>query len=266
MTKKTVLVKLFFFLAVSILLTTIASASPRNLLPRLPELIIEDGLSSDFLVTNCSAEVHISGNEAQSRINVQIVSRSTEELTGSIKYRILYPISSSDIRIRANEQRIDFNPSNPRLGFILEPGEEINIDIRVRTSTNYSVDAVRRALRQEEEDRQGKRSRRGFALSDLARFFSRERFGNRFMVGPIISKWGIFPLEIQQASITLRIPSSYTLVTESPEIWEKTTSSNELVFKTTNPDYFSGAVFLPEDDKDDFIKTQEILTSERFMH
>ncbi len=255
------------FAAVLMLLmtgTTPIQAQPRNMLPRFPELIIEKGLSESFEVSECAAKVDISGNDADSSLKVTIKNITDKPISSSIKYRVLYPAGESHVRIRVDGKSVSFDRANPRHAFELQPGAMINFEITARTSVNYSVDSVRKALR-DQEDGNNKR-KKGFLMEDFTRLFEREKFGRRFMVGPLVSKWGLFPVDFLKTSIEISVPSEFTMVSPNAEIWKESHSGNTRVFKSEALENFAAAVFLPEGDREDFIKTQQVLTSENFMH
>lgn len=256
--------RIFATILVTILVSIVSvQAQPRNMLPRFPELIIEKGLSESFEVSECVARVNISGNNADASVKVQIKNVSDEAVNSSIKFRILYPASESQVRIRVDGKAIKFDRSDPRHAFELPPGGIISIEINARTSINYSVDSVRHALRDQESE--GKR-KKGFLMEDFTKLFEREKFGRRFMVGSLVSKWGVFPVDFSKSSIEVSVPSEFVMVSANAEIWQQSQSGNTSIFKSDAIENFSSAVFLPEGDREDFIKTQQVLTSDQFMH
>lgn len=256
--------RIFASILVILLISVVsAQAQPRNMLPRFPELIIEKGLSESFEVIECAAKVSISGNDADASLKVQMKNISDKAVNSSIKFRILYPASESQVRIRVDGKATKFDRSNPRHAFELQPGGIIDFEINARTSVNYSVDSVRKALRDQEGESQRKK---GFLMEDFTKLFEREKFGRRFMVGSLVSKWGLFPVDFSKASIEVSVPSEFVVVSPSAEIWQQTQSGNTRIFKSAALENFSSAVFLPEGDREDFIKTQQVLTSDHFMH
>jgi len=244
-------------------LLTQAQAQQRNMLPRFPELIIEKGLSESFSVVECIAKVDISGNNAESSLKVDMKNISGKPLSSSVKFRILYPTGESQVRIRVNGKPFKFERANPRHSFQLAPDQNINFEIKARTSVNYSIDSVRKALREQEDDSKRKK---GFLMEDFTRLFEREKFGRRFMVGPLVSKWGLFPVEIVSSSIEVKVPSEFVMVTPNADIWQHSQHGNTRIFRSDARENFSSAVFLPENDREDFIQTQKVLTSDKFMH
>lgn len=256
-----------FSVLITIIFTAFTSglaAAPRNMLPRFPELIIEKGLSENFKVTDCQAKVKISDNDADSTLKVSIINQGSTAVKSSVKFRILYPTAESQVRLRINGKQVSYSRANPRHEFELQPQETINIDLSARIQVNYSVDGVRKALREQESDKDNKK--KGFVMSDFTTLFEREKFGKRFMVGSLVSKWGVFPVEFANVSIEVAVPNDYSMVASSTETWKESRSGNSKVFLTTAMENFSGAVFLPEGDREEFIQTQKILNSENFMH
>jgi hypothetical protein len=241
-----------------------ADSASRNLLPRFPEIVIEKGFSENFEITDCSAKVRIIDNDAQSNIKLTLKNRSAIELKSSVKFRILYPTSENQVRIKVNGSQIKYNRGSPRHSFVLPSQQSIDFEISAKTSVNYSKDSVREALRKESEEQQKKGKK--FDLSGLMKLFDREKFGKRFLVGPIASKWGVFPLDFQQVNIEVHVPSDFSIVSPETEKWSKKDKGKEISYSFKSTEGFAGAVFLPENEKEEFIKTQEILTSSDFMH
>lgn len=245
-------------------LSTASFAASRNLIPRFPEVVIEKGFSENFLITDCNAKVRIQNNEADSTIKLNLKNRSNKELKSSIKFRILYPTSESQIRIKINGQAFNYSRQFSRHAFTLKPQEGLAIEISTRTSVNYSIDSVREALRKDNEE-QAKKGKK-FDLGNLMKLFDREKFGKRFMVGPIASKWGVFPLDFDKVELEIIVPADFAIVAQNPEKWTSRQRNRETIHNFTGNEGFAGAVFLPENEKDEFIKAQEILTSSEFMH
>lgn len=240
------------------------SAAPRNMLPRFPEIIIEKGLSEQFQVTGCEARVKIYGSDAESSLKVTIKNQSQKPVESSVKFRILYPTSENQVKINVNGKNIGYRRDKPRHVFTLQSGESIIFDLSAKVSINYSVDSVRKALREQEKEESDKK--RGFLLDDFTRLFEREKYGRRFMVGPLVSKWGVFPLDFAAIDLEIEVPEDFVLVSNSNEAWQETKTRGGRVFRSTSLDGFAAAVFLPESDREDFISTQKVLSSERFMH
>ncbi|PKL48420.1 MAG: hypothetical protein CVV42_09865 [Candidatus Riflebacteria bacterium HGW-Riflebacteria-2] len=259
------MIKRIFAVALVLLLvgTVSIQAQQRNMLPRFPELIIEKGLSESFEVSECAAKVSISGNDADSTLKVTIKNKADKPVSSSMKFRILYPAGESHVRIRVDGKSVRFDRTSPRHTFELQPGAMINFEISARTSVNYSVDSVRKALREQEDKIKRKK---GFLMEDFSRLFEREKFGRRFMIGPLVSKWGLFPVDFIKSSIEVSVPSEFVMVSPNAEIWKESHSGNTRVFKSEALENFAAAVFLPEGDREDFIQTQQVLTSENFMH
>lgn len=256
--------RIFASIFVAILISVVsAQAQPRNMLPRFPELIIEKGLSESFEVIECAAKVNISGNDAEASLQVQMKNVSDKAVSSSIKFRILYPTSESQVRIRVDGKSTRFDRNNPRHAFELQPGGIISFEINARTSVNYSVDSVRKALRDQENEGQRKK---GFLMDDFTRLFEREKFGRRYMIGSLVSKWGLFPVEFSKSSIEVSVPAEFVVVSPNAEIWQQSQTGNTRIFKSDAIENFSSAVFLPEGDREDFIKTQQVQTSDHFMH
>ncbi|MDN5279349.1 MAG: hypothetical protein PWR01_3314 [Clostridiales bacterium] len=242
-----------------------AQAASRNLLPRIPDIVLEKGFSENFLVTDCKASVKVTENDAQSTLDVSIKNRSPKKIKSSVKFRVLYPTSENQIQVRVNGKTIRYDRKSPRYSFELESQASINFSLSARTNINYSIDGVREALRKEHQDDEANKGKK-FDLSGLMKLFEREKFGKRFLVGALVSKWGVFPLEFEKVQLEISVPSDFALVAQEPEKWQSKNSGRNRVFTFTSLDGFDGTVFLPETDREEFVKTQKILNSSEFMH
>lgn len=247
-----------------VLSTSALMASPRNMLPRFPELIIEKGLSEFFRVTSCDGHVKLYGNDAESSLKVTVKNQGTTPVDSSVKFRILYPTSENQVKVSVNGKNIGYRRDKARYTFTLQPDESIVFDLHAKMSINYSVDSVRKALREQEQDEPDKK--RGFLMADFSKLFEREKYGKRFMVGPLVSKWGIFPVDFTAVNLEIEVPDDFTLVANASDTWQETRNRSNRIFKSTAVDGFAGAVFLPETDREEFLQTQKIMSSERFLH
>ncbi len=86
------------------------------------------------------------------------------------------------------------------------------------------------------------------------------------MVGPLASKWGVFPLEFSKVQLEVIVPNDYAMVSQLDDKWQSSRRGREITYVFSSNEGFEGTVFLPETDKEEFIKTQKILTSGEFMH
>lgn len=259
---------LLIYIATVVLFSAVlhqAAAASKNLLPRFPEIVLEKGFSENFQVSECIAKVRINEDSARSSVNLSLLNRSDNKIKSSVKFRILYPTSESQVQIRVNGKAIKYDRNSPRHSFELDSNAGISFEISAQTSINYSIDGVREALRKEHAEDAQKKNKK-FDLGGLIKLFDREKFGRRFLVGPIASKWGVFPLEFGKVQLEVIVPSDFTLVSPESAKWESRKQGREVVYTFNSGDGFEAAVFLPEPDRADFIKTQEILTSSEFMH
>lgn len=256
------------FLALTIIFAVCVAgqlmAASRNLLPRFPEIVLEKGFSENFQVTECIAKVRIGADDAASSMDLTLKNRGDKSVKSSVKFRILYPTSESQVQIKINGKSVKYDRKSPRHAFELEKDASITFQVTARTDINYSIDGVREALRKEHEDEPQKGKK--FDLSGFMNLFDREKFGKRFLVGPLASKWGVFPLEFEKVQLEIIVPSDYTIVAKEMEKWQEKDGGREKTFTFKETEGFEGAVFLPETDKKEFLKTQEILTSNEFMH
>ena len=248
----------------SLMLSGTLYAAPSNMLPRFPEFIIEKGLSENFKVTTCEAKVKIVGSDAESSLKVAIKNRGNSAVQSSVKFRVLYPTSENQVQVSVNGRRIGYDRDKPRHTFELKPDETIVFDLKAKIAVNYSIDSIRKALKEQEKEPENKR--KGFLADDFTRLFEREKFGKRFMVGPLVSKWGVFPVDFESVKLEVTVPDDFVVVTQKAEAWQETRTGRSKTYQSSSIDDFSAAVFLPETDREEFIQSQKILTSERFMH
>ncbi len=262
--KKNNLRYIFAMVLVALLALPAFSAS-RNLLPRFPEVVLEKGFSQNFQVTECQAKVRITEDEAQSSMSISLQNRSPEKIKSSVKFRILYPTSESQVSIKVDGKPIKYDRASPRHTFELDSNAVISFQVSAHTNINYSIDSVREALRKEHHDDEPKSGKK-FDLGSLMKLFDREKFGKRFLVGPLASKWGVFPLEFGKVQLEVIIPSDFVMVSSVAEKWKNRKTGREVIYTFKEVEGFEGTVFLPETDRDEFVKTQKILTSGEFMH
>ncbi len=260
MKKITAVLLILFLLAVS----SSSYASPRNMLPRFPELIIEKGLSENFQVTSCDAHVKVYDSDAESSLKVTIKNQGKNAVDSSVKFRILYPTSENQVKVSVNGKNIGYRRDKSRHTFTLQPDESIVFQLNAKVSVNYSVDSVRKALREQEKEETD--NKRGFLMDDFTRLFEREKYGRRFMVGPLVSKWGVFPVDFAAVNVEVEVPEDFALVTENASVWQESRGRSGRIFKSAAIEGFASAVFLPESDKEEFIQTRKILSSDKFMH
>lgn len=248
-----------------LVLVIIASplAASRNVLPRTPELIIEKGFSDTFRITSCVEKVNLTDKMAESTLKVVIKNTSEKEVTSSVKFRILYPRSSNTVRIRINGKSIRYDRENPRHAFKLSAGGELKIDMSAKTGINFSVDALKDALRKNAEAQNGSKNKPKSQqiLQNFAKVFARENFGKRFMVSSLVSKWGIFPIDFDKVEIEVSVPRDFVLVSNNEKSWEQKKTSSSVVYSFTGTKGFNGSVFLPATDVENF-KTWQKISSE----
>lgn len=231
----------------------VASAE-KNLLPRLPEFVIEKGLSDSFQVVDCSAKATLFHDTAESRLTVVLKNVSDRHLDSSIKVRVLYLESDQSAGLSVNGRAMRYDRKNPRLPFSLNPGEEVTLEVKARQGIQYNLDALKKEQgRASGEKETGKKPK--FALDDLSKLFGgRENFGRRYLVGPLVSKWGIFPVEFKHVQIEIIVPSDFDAVFPREGVWNKKASSAGNTYTFAGESGFNGVVFLPKADVVEFRK------------
>ncbi len=262
-----------FFLFVFLSITTFVKADERNILPRFPEIVIEKEFSQYFKVKDCSAKASIENDIAETKLKAVLANISEKDVSSSVKFRILYPTSLSKIEIKVNGKKYKYNQEQPNYAFSLKPNEEITFEMNTHVYINYSVDAVGKAIQKKEKEeaeargvRKQKKStkQKGKELSDsfLHLFKANDRYGKRFQIGPLVSKWGLFPVDFEKLSLEIKVPENYTIITDYENIWNDVTKSKKsLIFKTTDVDNYRDAIFLPESDKEEQLRTMRVLKS-----
>lgn len=268
----------FFVFFVTFLLTSKFSlADEHNILPRFPEIVIEKEYSQYFKVKDCQAKATINSNNdfAITSLKAILVNIADKEISSSVKFRILYPTSINKIDLRINQKPFKYNPENPRYSFKLQPNEEIHFEMNANVSINYSIDAVRKSIKKMEEQeksgvRNAKKSAKGkgqdLADSFLHLFKSNDRYGKRFQIGMLVSKWGLFPVDFENFNLEIKVPENYTVITSFEDVWQDVTKGKKVItYKTTDKDNFSDAIFLPETDKEEQLATMKVLKSKIFL-
>ncbi len=271
--KKNLLIWISIFVF-SILIPCISRGDERNILPRFPEIVIEKEYSQYFKVKDCQANATIENEIANTSLKAVLANISDKEITSSVKFRILYPSSINNISIKINGKSFNYNPEQPRYSFSLKPNEEIKFEMNANVYIYYSIDAVRKAIkRKEEEEKSGvrdaktsaKKKGQDIANSFLRYFKSNDRYGKRFQVGQLVSKWGLFPVDFEKLSIEIKTPENFTIITSFESSWQDTKKvKKSLIYKTTDTDNYSDAIFLPESDKEEQLATMKILKSNIF--
>lgn len=271
---KKLICKLIVILVFILFVSNSLYATDHNILPRFPEIVIEKEYSQYFKVKDCQAKAVIENDYAVTSLKAVLANISDKEISSSVKFRILYPTNISKIDIKINGKAFKYDPEQPRYSFFLKSNEEIKFEMRANVSVNYSVDAVRKSIkRMEEEEKSGvkdaKKSSKskGQELADsfLHLFKTNDRYGKRFQIGPLVSKWGLFPVDFEKINLEIKVPENFTLITSYENIWQDVTKGKKITtYKTTDIDNYGDAIFLPASDKEEQLTTMKILKSERF--
>jgi len=230
-------------------------AASRNLMPRLPEFVLERGYSDAFQVVACEVKSHLTEETADSQVRITLRNISENKVQTSLKIRVLYLTSEAAAQVEVNGRPFKYDRTNPRLPFVLEPGQEITLQVKARHGIQYSLEAAAREQKTVTlEDAAPKK--RGFALNELRSLFDNEKFEKRFMVGPLVSKWGIFPIDFKNVKIDIVVPKEYDAVLPDPAVWQTTRDNRSKSFTFEGVDGFAAAVFLPEKDAAAFRQAQ----------
>ncbi|HOT27860.1 MAG TPA: hypothetical protein PLU72_06705 [Candidatus Ozemobacteraceae bacterium] len=229
------------------------TAASRNLLPRLPEFVLERGHSDAFQVVECEAKSRLLDETAESTVRITLKNVSDKQVESSLKIRILYLTGDAAAQLEVNGRPVRYDRANPRLPFSLAPGQEISLLLKARHGIQYSLEAANREQREQQSALQDAApKKRGFALDDLRSLFDNEKFGKRFMVGPLISKWGIFPVDFRNVKISIVAPSDFDAILPDPAHWQSRRDSRNTTFTFEGTDGFAAAIFLPSVDAEQF--------------
>lgn len=251
------LLGLFLFL---IFAASPLSAASRQLLPRLPEFVLERGHSDAFQVVDCEAKSRLTEETAESLVRITLRNISDKQVQSSLKIRVLYLTSDASVQLEVNGRPARYDRTNPRLPFSLEPGQEIMLQVKARHGIQYSLETANRDQKKETlQDATPKK--RGFALGDLTTLFDSEKFGKRFMVGPLVSKWGIFPVDFRNVKISIVVPTDFDAILPDPALWKSGRDSRNKTFTFEGTDTFATAIFLPETDAEQFRQIQAAAAS-----
>ena len=251
-------------------------ATERNILPRFPEIVIEKEYSQYFKVKTCKAKATIEGDIAKTSLSAVLSNISDKDISSSVKFRILYPTGLNNISIKINGKDFKYEPENPRYSFSLKPQEDIDFSMNAHVYINYSIDAVRDSLkRMEKNENQGgvrnkksvKNKGQELGESFMRLFKANDRYGRRFQVGSLVSKWGLFPVDFENLSLEVTVPGDFTVITSFESIWQdKTKTKKAVTYKTSDVDNYGDAVFLPSADKEEHLATMEVLKSSKFKY
>lgn len=261
---------------VALFIPELANAAEHNILPRFPEIVIEKEYSQFFKVKDCQAKASIEGEIAKTNLVAVLANIADKDISTSVKFRILYPTSMNNISIKINGKNYKYDPENPRYSFSLKPDEEIKFDMSAHVSVNYSIDAVRKAIKRiEDAEKQGsvknksnaKNNARELSESFMRLFKSNERYGRRFQIGLLVSKWGLFPVDFEKLSLEIKVPEDFTVITSFESIWQDVKKDKKVAtYRTTDVDNYNEAIFLPSSDKEEQLATMEILKSDKFRN
>ena len=246
-----------------------------NVLPRFPEIVIEKEYSQYFKVSECTAKAEIRDEIASTKLVATLVNISDKEVSSSVKFRILYPTNINNISIKIDGKNFKYTAENPRYAFTLKAGESVNFEMKTNVSVNYSIDAVKKAIKQMEEEQKSGGVRKvntsvkekGQALADgfMKLFKANDRQGKRFQISQLVSKWGVFPVDFEKLDLQIVVPEKFAVITDNESIWTRSSAHGGMVtYKTTDVDYYMDAIFLPETDVEHQKATLRVLKSDLF--
>lgn len=253
---------LFFFLFASFFPSPLTGAGTKNILPRLPEFVIERGYSDSFQVLECVVASQIYESTAESSLRVVLKNVAEKKVETAVKVRILYLTSDRSAQLFVNGKSRDYDRKNPRIPFSLEPGQTIDLQVKAKHTIEFSLEAWKKEkLESPSSSASEAKKKPRFDLSDLSRLFDNEKFGRRFMVGPLVSKWGIFPVDFQHVKLEINVPSDFVGIFPGGTKWRKNGRGNGIVYSFEGTEGYNGALFLPKTDlKSDFPASPEGIT------
>ncbi len=244
---------LLFF--IFLLVPAINFANPHNLLPRFPEIVFDTGNTNNYLIEELTCEAFINGNIAETESLVKIKNPTNKNTSASIKFRVFYPQGKRAVTIRIDGRNFRYSNKNNQYNLSLAPNQIATFHIKARVSANYSVNAVRKAIKAQEE-------KKSTFASDFAKYFNTEKYGKRFMMGALVSKWGIFPFSMDKVNIKVSAPTGFIITGQDENSWNTQDNGKLATFEfsskgISDPSY--QGVILPKKDLKDYLETQEIL-------
>ncbi|MBF0499544.1 MAG: hypothetical protein HQM09_05400 [Candidatus Riflebacteria bacterium] len=231
----------------------VSASAEKNLLPRLPEFVIERGFSDAFQVVESSVHAHLVDQTAESHVLVTLKNITATTVQSSVKIRILYLESENSAQLSVNGHTTRYDRKNPRIPFSLAPAEQITFEVRAKQGIEYNLDMIKKEQRNAAADEEGEKESH-FALNDLTKLFDRENYGRRFLIGPLVSKWGIFPVDFKHLAIEIVVPRDFDGVFPKDGLWQKKEHSTSVSYIFEGMDGYTGAVFLPRQDVETFKK------------
>ena len=232
------------------------ATSPHNLLPRLPQIVFDKGTSDMFSVEELSAKADMELYNARTELNIKLKNISQKQINIPIKFRVLYPTGKNPVKVSINKKTIKYNQENPVTDLKLSPGEITDISIQAYISTDYSINNIKKAIAAQQKQNKTKLQSVG---ESFARYFNQEVYGTRFMVGVLVSKWGIFPVNIKHAKIEINTGSDMIHISEKPDIWKQLNHKKGKKFVCESTEGFETTVFLPSKDESAFKENLELI-------
>ncbi|MFZ2956057.1 MAG: hypothetical protein WA705_04090 [Candidatus Ozemobacteraceae bacterium] len=237
-------------------LALVCASSPafaeKNLLPRLPELVIERGFSDAFQVVESTVRAQLVDQTAESRLLVTLRNVSDQTVQSSVKIRILYLTSENAVQISVNGKSARFDRKNPRVPFSLGPSEQITFEVKARQGIEYNLDAIKKEQGMNGSDEENKGKKTKFEVGELTRFFGKENYGRRFLVGPLVSKWGIFPVDFKKVALEIVVPRDFEAVFPHEGLWQKKEHSTSVTYTFDGTEGYTGTIFMPRRDAETF--------------
>lgn len=249
----------YFKSALLIVILSVVScfaSSPHNLLPRFPQLVFDKGTTDMFCVEELIAYADMQAYTAQTELSVKLKNVSEKQINLPIKIRVLYPTGKKSVSILVNNKTKEYKQENPTIDLSLAPNETTNISIKAHVSTDYSVNNIKKAIVAQENQKKSKLQTFG---ESFARYFNQEVYGKRFIVGTLVSKWGIFPVDIKKSKIEVNASNDIVLISENSGIWKETSRKKGKKFICEATEGFETAVFLPEKDIEAFKENQQLI-------
>ncbi|MBI3038096.1 hypothetical protein HYY75_03445 [bacterium] len=227
----------------------------------MPEFVIERGPSEAFQVVECFGKVKLEKENAESRLSVGIKNISDKILETSIKIRILYLLNEDSVKLSINGLPAVYSRKNPRFPFSLSPGQEISLQVSAKQGILYNLDSLKT---QNSDDPKPGKSASSLSIEGFKKFFEKENYGCRFMIGHLVSKWGSFPVDFKNVHLEISIPRDFDGVFPLSGLWTKSERKGDVEYFFNGPEGFSGSVFLPKRDVEGFRKLRDAAAKEVF--
>lgn len=252
------------------------ACAERNLIPRLPEIIIEKGYSEYFTVNECKIKAKIENEIVKSKLFISILNTSQTPIESTIKIRALYLLSDDSLKLKISGQTQKFTRKNNRYNITLEPNKPITFEIEAIQNILYNLEDQINELKNKKQrsifattSSDSKKTENKFKansiMQDLIKYFDNENYTKALSIGTIVSKWGVFPVNFNNVNIELIIPNNYeAIINSNLNEWNLQKRSSEKIYSyqcsENCSDKFKEVIFIVGKDALKFRELQKYLS------